>query len=533
MSKFYRLVRQIALPGLALIGLPFIYNSCQGPFRSASSGTGSATIPSTCKATLENGIVHELRASLLPPRPFANSKVRLFPAVRGQSKSVGENTVALGTELGVLMDNQCLREQADLAHESVISQSAILSGEMLPQLDRQTYLWRVTRNYSEDEIKTLSDQERCVLGIAWNREYKVSAIYNDPSLAIQPHLASLQAEEAYARFFNSTGGMANSGTPIVLAAVDTGVDYNHPDLNENIWRHSSGMGIDITSLGSALVNYYPLDISDSGHGTHVSGILAAVSNNAVGIVGSMPFRAKVMGIRIFKADASGNLTTTSQYFYNAIKFADLNGANVINLSLGAVKPGASSDALAESVLLEAAERGLVSVVVIGNAVGGEAGVLIDGVSMSSVPGQYATHAGIIGVGSVDSNSGGKSQFSHYSPVYAEIAAPGAEQMGTGIYSTLPLSLGSYGRLTGTSQAAPMVAAAAGLTMGLIREAYGILPSPAEVERLLLASAIKTPALNPYFTNGNRLNLLTLIKKINQDYPLTLKGDPIRLPASCR
>ena len=69
----------------------------------------------------------------------------------------------------------------------------------------------------------------------------------------------------------------------------------------------------------------------------------------------------------------------------------------------------------------------------------------------------------------------------------------------------------------------MVAAAAGLTFGLIRDAYGINPTPAEVERLILEGAVKSPQLSSYFKDGNRLDLMTLVHKINVDYPLTRTG----------
>jgi subtilisin family serine protease len=120
-------------------------------------------------------------------------------------------------------------------------------------------------------------------------------------------------------------------------------------------------------------------------------------------------------------------------------------------------------------------------------------------------------------------TGEKSYFSHFSPTFAEIAAPGAENGSTGIYSTKPRALSSYGRLAGTSQAGPIVSAAAGLAIGLIRESYGVAPTPAEVERLLLASAIKSPQLTTYFKDGNRLDLQALVQKINQEYPLTATG----------
>jgi subtilisin family serine protease len=318
--------------------------------------------------------------------------------------------------------------------------------------------------------------------------------------------------------------MSEIGGPIVFATVDTGVDYTHPDLQASMW---SGLGVDIPSFDST-PKYDPMDISGIGHGTHVSGMMAAASDNAIGIVGGMPFRGRIMGVKIFKDDGTGNLTTSSQYFYNGIQWAYSHGANVINLSVGSIQTGPNSDPLAEQGLTEAVQHGSVAIVVIGNADGGANGGLIDGTNLSSIPGQYATIDGVIGVGSFDVNTGDKSFFSHYSTTYAEIGAPGAEQGTTGLFSTLPVALSSYGRLAGTSQAAPMVSAAAGLTMGLIREAYGGIPAPKEVERLIETSAIKSSQLTPYFKDGNRLDFLTLVQYINQQYPRTNGGRPVNL-----
>jgi subtilisin family serine protease len=239
----------------------------------------------------------------------------------------------------------------------------------------------------------------------------------------------------------------------------------------------------------------------------------------------MPFRAKIMGIKVFKADSAGNLSTNSTYIYNGIKFAYLNGANVVNLSLDAITDGPASDPVQEAGFDEAIADGVTMVVALGNSDANSSGALIDGVNLTSIPAVFASKKGVIGVGSIDVSTLNKSYFSHYSPVYGEIGAPGAESGTTGLVSTVPISLGSYARLAGTSQAAPQVSAAAGLTIGLIKQAYGVAPTAAEVERLIEDGAVKSPALSPYFKDGNRLDLLSLVQKINADYPQTYTGSP--------
>ncbi len=520
-------------PFIVLLTIPFVYNSCQGGLL-GNKGFSSAQSAS-CKAGLEKGVVTKMQYNDdLPPSAFASKKVRLKADLDQntvQAKASGPLIVAAGKSLGVLLDNTCLQRTKDFLDDTVISKGVLATTPLLSQLDRQAYEWILDRDYSEDEIEDQANREECVIGITWNHSYKIQAAFNDSSLTSQTHMNAIHAFEAYDKFYGDglSGGMKLSGSSVVLAVVDTGVDWQHPDLQNNMWAHTNGIGIDVTTVCTGcIVDYNPFDVSDIGHGTHVAGLMGAVSNNSQGIVGTMPFRAKIMAIKIFKRETNGDLSTTSQYFYNAVRFAYLNGANVINLSLGAVGAGASTDTLAETALNEAIAHGSFVTVVIGNADNGANGQVIDGTTYSSIPGQFSTKAGVVGVGSFDASTGEKSYFSHYSTTFAEIGAPGAQQGSTGIYSTKPRALSSYGTLAGTSQAGPLVSAAAGLTIGLIRESYGIVPTPAEVERLLLASAVKSPQLTNYFKDGNRLDLLSLVQKINQDYPLTVNGSTTTL-----
>ncbi|NJL25940.1 MAG: S8 family serine peptidase [Calothrix sp. SM1_5_4] len=435
----------------------------------------------------------------------------------------------------MILDNECLQNKPDRSPtEAPLSHAAGAKNEVFPLLKRQAYEWVLDKEYTDQEISALADADACVIGVSWNRDYKLQAtLFNDSGVSYQAHLSAVRAGEAYDYFYpaNNVGGMRPQGTPVIIAVVDTGVDWQHPDIKSNIWAHSQGYGIDIPSLDTNLVDYNPFDVSEIGHGTHVAGMIGAVANNSMGTIGAMPWRARIMAIKLFKRDSSGELSTTSQYFYNAMQYAYLNGAQVVNLSLGSISTGATSDSLASAGVDEALKRGLVVVTVMGNSEGSANGQEINGTTLSSIPGQYSTQAGVIGVGSFDTMTGQKSYFSHYSKTFGEIAAPGAEQGATGLYSTLPTALNSYGRLAGTSQAAPLVAAAAGMTIGMIRESYGVSPSPAEVERLILASALKSSPLANFFKDGNRLDFLSLAQKIMADYPLTKTSSSANLSSN--
>lgn len=497
-----------------MFALTAAFNACNG---GVSSGFQSATLASvSCKLGLEKGVLSTLAHDDLP-RPFALTKVPIEDAnVQGKTTAA---RIDAGTELGILFDNDCLRSAPGLA---TLSQVAVASGQMRPLLDRQVYTWRADRDYQSAELEAIAQADACVIGVAKNRTYSIqSTTLSDPNNAQQAHFAATRAYQAYDAFYPTGGGgiPRAGGTPVVVAVADTGTELGHPDLAGNLWSHSQGYGIDITTLNTSAVNYYPNDVSSNGHGTHVAGLIGAIANNGIGTAGLMPFNVKIMPIKVFTRAANGDLSTTSQYFYNALRFAYLNGASVINLSLGSVSTGAASDALALQGVSEAVANGTTVIVVIGNADTGD-GQLINGTTMSSIPGQYAANAGVIGVGSIDAATGAKSYFSHYSPTFAEIAAPGAENGSSGILSTLPTTLGGYGRLAGTSQAGPLVAAAAALTVGMIKAHYTVAPTPAEVERLVLAGSVKVPGLTTYFKDGNRLDLANLATKIMTEYPGT-------------
>lgn len=499
---------------LSLTTVPFIYNSCQGGLFSQQ---GFSTAQSQCKSGLFKGQLQKL-ADLSAEDPFRARKVKLFSdeSFSAQGKAGPSAKLDSGSRLGVVLDNSCLEN----GQGGPLSNELARGSKLNPLLDRQAYAWDLQRDMVESEIVDVADADPCVVGVSWNREYKTQA-FNDPSLSVQSHLAALRAEESYAAFYGGGGSLnPTNGEPVIVAVIDSGVDWPHPDIYGNLQQHRDGIGIDITTVNGT-ISYDPSDVSPIGHGTHVTGLIAAVTNNSIGVAGAAPFRVKIMPIKVFARDASGDLSTTSTHLFNAMRTAHRSGAKVINLSLGSINFGPATDSVAESAVIEAVSNGATVVTVTGNAEGGASGADINGSTLTVIPGIYANRPGVIGVGSFDVASGNKSNFSHFSTTYGEIAAPGAENGLTGLYSTLPRTQNSYGRLAGTSQAAPLVSAAAALTVALIKGAYNnVPPTPEEVERLILESAVKDGKLAPYFKNGQRLDLLSLVRKINAEYPLT-------------
>ncbi|MGA3191763.1 MAG: S8 family serine peptidase [Candidatus Bathyarchaeia archaeon] len=234
---------------------------------------------------------------------------------------------------------------------------------------------------------------------------------NDPYWLNQWGPAKIQADFAW----NTTMGSAS----IIVAVVDTGVDWSHPDLAPNY-----------VPLGYDWVNNNPDPMDDNGHGTHVAGIIAAAINNSVGIAGLANVR--IMAEKVLDKDGSGTTSDVAQGIIHAVD----SGAKIINLSLGATYP---SEVLYEAVRY-AFEHGVLVVASAGN-------------SASSVKEYPAGYDEVVAV-SATTMSDSLASFSNYGN-WIDVAAPGVH-----IYSTIIND--SYAYLSGTSMASPHAAGVAAL-----------------------------------------------------------------------
>ncbi|MBP0002819.1 MAG: S8 family serine peptidase [Cyanobacteria bacterium SBC] len=234
-----------------------------------------------------------------------------------------------------------------------------------------------------------------------------------------------------------------TGEGVVVAVIDTGVDTYHEDLAENIWTNAgeiadngidddgNGFIDDVRGWDFAEGNNDPADLH--GHGTHVSGTIAAV-NNGIGVTGVAP-SAIVMPVRVLGASGSG----TSSDVADGIRYAADNSADVINLSLGG---GYSSEI--EAAIQSAVAEGVVVVMAAGNSYGSSPGY----------PARGAFDRGIA-VGAIDVDNA-MADFSNRAGVNSDyVVAPGVD-----VYSTLPNN--RYAAYSGTSMATPHVAGIAAL-----------------------------------------------------------------------
>ncbi|RJP65360.1 MAG: T9SS C-terminal target domain-containing protein [Ignavibacteriales bacterium] len=304
--------------------------------------------------------------------------------------------------------------------------------------------------------------------------YPVSYVPNDPSLTLQYNLSKIQAESAW--------DITKGDTSIIIGIVDTGIDWDHPDLAANMWVNKNEIpangvdddkngfvddyrGWDFGGLNGTPDNDPIEDKPD--HGTHVAGIASAVTNNGIGVA-SIGYNSKLMAVKTSQDNYRNN---TGQpyiiYGYEGIAYAADNGAKVINCSWG----GSGYSQAAQDVIDYAVSKGALVVAAAGNE------------SSSGMN----TPSGLNGVMSVASTDPSDyiSSFSNYD-YSVDVSAPGS-----GIYSTWMNDTYTYA--SGTSMSSPLVA-------GLAALVFSKFPTykPLQVAEQVRVNSDNIDALNPAY-----------------------------------
>ncbi len=243
-------------------------------------------------------------------------------------------------------------------------------------------------------------------------------------------------------------GMTNCGatkvwpsfheTPnVIVAVIDTGVDYTHPDLKDNMW---------VSSKGKHGYDFYDNDddpMDEDNHGTHCAGTIAGSGNNGVGVVG-VSWRTQIMAMRFLGADGSGSTSDAVK----CIDWAVANGAHILSNSWA----GPDSSQELYDAVSRAEKKGVLFIAAAGNTVN-------TGNNNDTRPFYPAAlpQANIISVGAIDSNDA-RASFSHFGKQSVDIGAPGVSILST-------TRNNSYNSFNGTSMATPHVAGAAALVWG--------------------------------------------------------------------
>jgi len=255
-----------------------------------------------------------------------------------------------------------------------------------------------------------------------------------------------------------------TGAGVVVAVLDTGADYRHTDLAPNLWQNEAELsgeaGVDDDGNGYTddvrgwdFVNNDADPMDGHYHGTHVAGTIAAVPDNGKGVAGIMT-SGKVMVLKVLDDNGDGVLSDA----IDAIEYAVAQGVRVSNNSWGYYGPHPSirrdHDALRDAI--EAAQAGDHLFVA---AAGNDA---VDTDTTPHYPSSFELD-NVVSVGATD-NLDALASFSNFGAVSVDLAAPGDYIMST--YVLYEDQYDDFAWSSGTSMAAPHVAGAAGLIIGL-------------------------------------------------------------------
>lgn len=237
-----------------------------------------------------------------------------------------------------------------------------------------------------------------------NYAYSLDKTVNDTYASGQWHLSKINANKAWD---------ITMGSPdIRVAVLDTGIDLDHPEFSGQIYAQADVVDND----GSA--------DDDTGHGTHVAGIIAAKADNSTGVAGIAP------GVKLIVVDVFGPSYAYTTDIVKGIDYAIDKGANVINVSFGCYQ----NDSALETEINKATTAGAVFVAAAGN----------DNTTSTCYPSDYDACISVIATTSSDA----KASYSNYGPL-KDISAPGSNILSTYLN-------GGYAYMSGTSMASPVV-----------------------------------------------------------------------------
>ena len=295
-----------------------------------------------------------------------------------------------------------------------------------------------------------------------NIKFKAGFTPNDPYWSYQWGPKKIQADFAW----NTTTG----NQTVLVAVVDTGIDYNHPDLAANY-----------VPLGHDWVNgdLYPMD--DNGHGTHCAGVIAAVLNNAKGMAGLAQVR--IMAEKGLDSTGSGS----SDDLANAIIHATDQGAKILSNSWGSNE----SSSLIHDAIAYADAHGVLVLASAGNS----------GSNAPQYPGAYDEVVGVTATDSADVPA----SFTNYGD-WVDVAAPGVN-----IYSTYPNN--AYVYMDGTSMACPHAAGVAALIWSRFPNMNAKL---VRYQLQVTSDDLGTPGFDIYYGNG-RINAKKAVEQAPPDH----------------
>ena len=424
-----------------------------------------------------------LRTSLIEVQNFKYKKIKILETINPSTNEVIFSKEMVASHFLLKTKPQISKKEL----ESFLSNTGLEVIKNLPQTN--IYLVSSPANTLtslEESIEKALDNQSITL--VAEPDYIVYAISNIPNdTYYDSYLYGMDLIQAPEAWDISTGSK-----DIVVGVIDTGVNYNHPDLTANIW-HNEGEDWNDSSPGNNGIDddgngyiddYYGIDaynddsdpMDDNGHGSHCSGTIGGVGNNSIGVAG-VNWNVSIMGLKFLSSSSRGGSTS------DAISCINYATAMDIDLTSNSWGGGGGTQIMYETII----ENGKPFIAAAGNST-------IDNDDTPYFPSNYSA-SNVISVAATDSNDI-LAYFSNYGANTVDIAAPGV-----GILSTVLNS--DYSSINGTSMACPHVAGAAALLLSVNPDA--------DIKPLLMDNVDVISKLQTKCVTGGRLNIFKAIQ----------------------
>jgi len=418
--------------------------------------------------------------------------------VRAQSDLGATDVTSLSTN--VAKELGCTAKAPTKVYDGTASDGG---GVLAAKLDHIYNLSFADCDFSKDGTQAIVEKLAGTSGVLSAEAEAIAAATpikeNDPDKKYQGHLQLINRDAACAI-------AEHQGAPVVVAVVDTGVDITHPDLQNSLYRDAQGQVIGANFVDTS--GRPDRDFEDqNGHGTHVAGLIAASSNNGIGVVGVAGCaNVKIMPVRVLGSNGSG----TSVAIDKGIEWAANHGAQIINLSLGYTAGVTSTDEFDDTLYDSLADNNIMVFAAAGN----DGAIMGQSVGRGAYQYSFPSSFNHVVAVAATNDQGQLAPFSNRGDRVL-VAAPGVNDLST-------LRGGDYGRMSGTSMATPVAAGSYALALATALD--GIDPSVGRVDTdlarsLLLKATRDDVPINPQDVQaGGVIDVQKLVQLMAARFP---------------
>jgi len=388
--------------------------------------------------------------------------------VKFKTPPAGVQTLSASTMLNQTTLGVVSMKDYNLLNTTLVTSKTKSTEELVNELKQNTQIEMVVPNY----IRTLNATNDPHYNLLWgieNTGQSVNSVVGTPD-------ADMDVTEAWT--------IERGNASVIVAVLDTGVDYTHPDLAGNMWNGLPNHGYDFASDSNGSNDDDPMP--SHWHGTHVSGTIGAVGDNSEGISG-VAQNVSIMALKVFRPDNYAYDSDILEAMEFVLQKID-EGENIvaINASYG----GSGYNPIVLDTINRLGDKGVVFCAAAANST-----TNID--IRPSYPAAYDAKS-IVSIAATDQHDR-LASFSNYGKVSVDVAAPGVN-----VYSTLPEN--TYGFAAGTSMATPHVAGAVALFA-----AHYPNSSVAQRKRALLAYADVKEGLIGKVASSGRVNIFKALQ----------------------